>query len=233
MSSATLWYLSRSTGIVLLVVLSLTAVLGAALGRHGRLPWLPRFGVVELHRNATMLALSLLTVHVVTAVVDPYVDLGWLAVVVPFVAGYQPLWTGLGALALDLVVAVAVTSLLRRRIGWRAWRATHWLAYAAWPLAVVHGLGAADDLHSGGLLVLAVGCIAAVVAAVAWRWWYRLRDVVAAGLDVLDPPDVGRLPAQHLAGPVVGRGVVQAGEVGEEAQVARRLVGADAARLDA
>jgi methionine sulfoxide reductase heme-binding subunit len=36
-----------------------------------------------------------------------------------------------------------------RWIGIRTWLAIHWLAYAAWPIAFIHGFGAATDLRSG------------------------------------------------------------------------------------
>jgi predicted ferric reductase len=144
-------------------------VLGALLSRHGRVPGLPRFAGVGLHRNATLFSLALLVIHIVTAVVDPFVSIGWLATVVPFVGSYEPLWMGLGALSVDLAAAVVVTSLLRFRIGIQAWRAVHWLAYAAWPLAAIHGIGAAADLQSGALLAVVIVVIAAVSTAVLWR----------------------------------------------------------------
>ena len=59
----------------------------------------------------------------------------------PVRAALPAAWLGLGALAFDLLVALVVTSLLRRRLGLRAWRAVHWLAYACWPVALVHGWG--------------------------------------------------------------------------------------------
>ena len=71
-------------------------------------------------------------------------------VVVPFVGAYRPFWLGLGALALDLLAALIVTSLLRARIGLRAWRAVHWVAYACWPVALVHGLGTGSDVAPAG-----------------------------------------------------------------------------------
>jgi methionine sulfoxide reductase heme-binding subunit len=122
-----------------------------------------------LHRNASLLALVLLALHVVTAVVDSFVRIGWLAVVVPFVSHYEPVWVGLGALSLDLVVAMIATSLVRDRIGRRTWRAVHLTAYAAFPLAAIHGIGAASDLQSGALLAFTVLCLAAVAVAAGWR----------------------------------------------------------------
>lgn len=128
------------------------------------------FAGVGLHRNAALFAVVLLVIHIVTAVVDPHVAIGWLAVVVPFTSHYEPVWLGLGALAIDLTAAVVVTSLLRFRLGLRLWRAVHWLAYAAWPVAAIHGIGAAADLQSGLLLDVVLATISGVVVAVGWRF---------------------------------------------------------------
>jgi methionine sulfoxide reductase heme-binding subunit len=170
MNAEALWYLSRATGLVAFLLLSLVVVLGVTIARRGRVPGLPRFAGVGLHRNAALFAVVLLVIHIVTAVLDPYVAIGWLAVVVPFTSSYEPLWLGLGALAVDLTVAVVVTSLLRFKLGIRLWRAVHWLAYAAWPVAAIHGIGAAADLRSGVLLDVVLATIAAVAIAIGWRF---------------------------------------------------------------
>jgi sulfoxide reductase heme-binding subunit YedZ len=165
-----LWYVSRATGLVSFILLSLVVVLGVMIARRGKVPGLPRFAGVGLHRNAALFAVVLLVIHIVTAVVDPFVTIGWVSAVVPFTSRYEPLWLGLGAMAIDLAAAVVVTSLLRFRIGMRAWRAVHWLAYAVWPLAAIHGIGAAADLQSGVLLGVVLATIGGVVAAIAWRF---------------------------------------------------------------
>ena len=164
-----LWYLTRGTGVVALLLLTAVLVLGV-LGtlrwRSGR--W-PRFLVAGLHRNLTLLAIAFVAVHVVTTVADGYAPIRLVDAVVPFRSPYRPVWLGLGALAFDLLLALTLTSLLRARIGLRTWRAVHWLAYAAWPLAVVHGLGTGSDARLGWLGLLTLGCAAAVAAAVAVR----------------------------------------------------------------
>ncbi len=108
-------------------------------------------------------------IHVLTAIADPYVTIGLAASVIPFASPYKPLWIGLGAVALDVMIALIVTSLARARIGRRSWRAVHWLAYASWPVAVVHSVGSSNDLRSGWLLILTVICIAAVAGAACLR----------------------------------------------------------------
>jgi methionine sulfoxide reductase heme-binding subunit len=139
------------------------------VNRQGRLPGLPRFAVLGLHRNLSLLAVAFVAVHVLTAVTDSFVSISLAAIVIPFISSYEPLWLGLGAVSLDLMVAVIVTSLLRRHIGRRVWRAVHWLAYASWPVAVVHSIYSSHDMQSGPLLYLGLVCIAAVLGALGWR----------------------------------------------------------------
>jgi predicted ferric reductase len=162
-----LWYLNRSTGLVVLALLTLTAVLGVlATARGGRL--LPRFVGQALHRNLALWSVVLLALHVTTAVVDTYVDIRWWQAFVPWVgATYLPLWLGLGSLALDLIVLVVVTSLLRARMRHRSWRLVHVLSYAAWGIAVGHGLGIGTDLRNPGWERTAVFASVALVAGAA------------------------------------------------------------------
>lgn len=145
-----LWFLNRSTGFVLLGLLTATTALGvlATHGRAGR--GLPRFVTQSFHRNLALLSMVLLATHVATAVADTFVDIRWWQALVPYYGStYQPLWLGLGALALDLLVVVTVTSLLRARMRHRTWRSVHLLAYASWGLAVAHGLGIGTDTRAG------------------------------------------------------------------------------------
>jgi len=166
-----LWYSSRATGLVSLLLLTGTVVLGALnTGRFSSRGW-PRFAVAAIHRNLSLISVAFLAVHVTTAVIDPYAGIGWLDVIVPFGSVYRPFWLGLGAVAGDLFIAVLATSLVRLRIGVRAWRVVHWAGYACWPIAVLHGLGTAatTDRHSGWFLALDLSCVAAVTVATGWR----------------------------------------------------------------
>lgn len=172
-----LWYLNRSTGLVILVLLTVSTVLGVLSvgGRPGR--GVPRFVTQALHRNLALLSVLVLGVHVSSAVVDSYVDIRWWQAFVPIGATYQPLWLGLGTLALDLIVVVVATSLLRSRLGHRAWRGLHLLSWAAWVLAVVHGVGIGTDLRASvaWAVVPTVACVVAVVGAGGLRL-LRLQD---------------------------------------------------------
>jgi sulfoxide reductase heme-binding subunit YedZ len=164
-----MWYVTRATGIVSLLLLTASVVLGVTEAVRWMTDRWPRFVTAGIHRNISLLATTFIAVHIATAVVDGYAPIGWIDAVLPFRAAYRPVWLGLGAVAFDLLVAIAITSLLRRHIGQRAWRMVHWAAYACWPVALVHGLGTGSDTKTTWLLGVEFACMAAVVFAVWWR----------------------------------------------------------------
>ena len=183
-----LWFVSRASGLALLVSLSAVLVLGVA-ARLGSAPrrW-PRFAVAELHRTLALFSVAFLVLHVVTAILDPFVTIGWAATVIPFASGYRTLAIGLGTLAVDLGGAVVLTSLARQRLGYRAWRAVHWLAYIAWPVAFVHSLTAGSDLRIWWVALIEWGCAAAVATAVVARLLQAIRHTTPAS-QLLTAPD--------------------------------------------
>jgi DMSO/TMAO reductase YedYZ heme-binding membrane subunit len=164
-----LWYLTRASGVVSLLLLTAGLVLGILGTIRWRSDRWPRFAVVSIHRNLTLFAIAFVALHVITTVADGYAPVGLKDAVIPFISKYRPLWLGFGALAFDLLLALVVTSLLRARIGYRAWRAVHWLAYASWPLALVHGLGNGSDARFGWLVIVTILCAATVAGALALR----------------------------------------------------------------
>ncbi len=168
-NSKALWYLTRGFGLAALILLTISLVLGLTQAARYARPGLPRFLISGLHRNASLLAVVVIAVHVVTAVMDSYAPIRLIDAFVPFVSRYRPIWTGLGALALDLLVALVVTSLLRARLGYRTWRSVHWAAYACWPIAVVHGLGTGTDSRLGWVQFVYAACAAFVLFALWWR----------------------------------------------------------------
>ena len=175
------WYASRATGVVALLLITVTLILGLVVTRQGRLPGLPRFAVTTLHRNLSLLGVAFIVVHVLTAVLDGYVSIPLAAAVIPLASGYERFSIGLGAVAFDLSLALIFTSLIRGRLPRSWWRPIHLLAYLCWPVAFLHGLTAARDLRSGLLFDLAVGCALLVLAAVIWRLASAAREIPRAG----------------------------------------------------
>ena len=187
-----LWYLTRSSAIIAFVLLTGSVVMGVAATR--RTPaWWPRFASQALHRNMTLLALGFLVLHITTTVLDSYVSVSWFAAVVPFASGYRTLWVTAGTIAGDLMIVLIVSSLARVRFGYARWRALHWLAYVAWPMALVHFLGTGTDARSGWGLMLALGCLIAVLGAVGVRF---------GTVEDEEPGPARAIPAARAAGGV-------------------------------
>ena len=173
-----LWYATRATGLVTLLLLTVSVLLGIlTAGRFSTQRW-PRFLSQGLHRNVSLLVLVFLALHVSTTVIDTYTSIPLTAAFIPFASSYKAAWLSLGAVALDMLIALIATSLLRARIGHRAWRRVHWLAYACWPVAVAHGLGTGTDRNATWVFALTVACAVSVLGFGAWRL------VAAARLEV-------------------------------------------------
>jgi sulfoxide reductase heme-binding subunit YedZ len=163
------WYLTRSTGTMALILLTLSVVVGVIDVERYSTTRMPRFVIDGMHRTLSLLAVAFLVVHIVTAALDSFASIPLIDAVLPFVGSYRPLWLGLGAASFDLVLAVVITSLARRRLGYRTWRFTHWLAYASWPIALLHGLGTGSDVKSTWMIAISAGSLAAVLFAVCVR----------------------------------------------------------------
>lgn len=188
LSPSAYWYLARGTGAVSLVLLTASVVLGIVGSVRFTAPRWPRFAIDSVHRDVSLLVVVVLVIHIVTSVLDGFAPIRLFDGVIPFVTPYRPLWMGLGTLSFDLLLAIGITSMVRRRLGYRAWRAIHWLAYASWPVAVLHGLGTGSDVKEWWMLALTAACIVAVLVAV----WTRIASASGqyAGL---------RAPATALA----------------------------------
>jgi predicted ferric reductase len=139
------WLATRATGEVALVLLTIVTVLGIATTKGWAHERWPESVVTLVHRNVSLLSIVFLVVHIATTVIDGYVPISWVDVFIPGQTSYQTLWVGLGTVALDLLIAVIITSLLRHRMPQRAWKAIHWTAYALWASAIVHSLGVGTD----------------------------------------------------------------------------------------
>ena len=165
------WYLTRGSGAAALVLLTGSVVIGVAHVLRWRSRMLPRFVVDDLHRFLSLAALALVVAHVITSVLDSFAPVSIVDAFVPFGGRYRPLWLGFGAIAFDLMLILTVTSIWRARLGYRAWRVIHWAAWACWPVALLHSLGTGSDIKRSWMLILGIGCAAAVAIAAAARLW--------------------------------------------------------------
>ena len=175
LSQAPFWYVTRSTGIVAFVLLTLTMAFGvAATHRAVAAPRWPRFATQHLHRNLSLLGVGFLVVHVVTTIVDGYAPISWWAAIVPGASQYRTLWVALGTLASDLLLLLIVTSFWRTRLPQQLWRAVHLAAYGLWPLAWLHFLTTGTDAGWSGVgFWIALVSLLVVAAASLVRWITR------------------------------------------------------------
>jgi sulfoxide reductase heme-binding subunit YedZ len=166
------WYAARAGGVVAYVLLTVGVLLGLAMASRSRLPGWPRFAVQDVHRFTGLLTGTFIAIHVVTIAIDAYLPFSLSSLLVPFTARYRPLWTGFGVVAMELLAALAVTNYLRNRheLRYGVWRRAHYLNFAVWTGATVHGLGAGTDRSTAWLLAVYAIAVPAVAGTTAWRF---------------------------------------------------------------
>jgi methionine sulfoxide reductase heme-binding subunit len=201
-SSPLIWYTTRATGVVGLVLLTASVCVGVLTTTRLATRHLPRFAIGDLHSRISMLAALFVVLHVFTAIFDTYVPIGLLASVVPFTSGYRPLPVALGTVAFDLLVAVAVTSAVRQLLSARVWRGVHWLAYICWPVAFAHGLFIGTDLRFGWMQIVAGICAGAVLGSIVWR---VAADPYRSGYQTADPQETAGRAATEMSSIPRGR----------------------------
>jgi sulfoxide reductase heme-binding subunit YedZ len=148
------------------VLLTCTVLVGVGLAGKVRLTRWPRFTVDALHRYLGTLFWAFLGVHVVTTAVDSYVSLSFADIVVPFASSYRTFGLGLGIVATELLLALAIVNRWRDKLSYRFWRRAHYLNFAAWVGSTLHGIYTGSD----SLAALYAAAIAFVTAAVGFRF---------------------------------------------------------------
>jgi sulfoxide reductase heme-binding subunit YedZ len=190
-NSTVLWYATRASGIVALILLTSTMVLGLTTTARLRARNWPGFAQQELHRRIAMVSMVFLAIHVVTSILDTYVDIGWASVLVPFTSSYGRFWVGMGTVAVDLMVAVFVSSLLRGHMKPSTWRGLHWLAYGCWPVALAHTFGMGTDAGEPWVIALGASCVLAVGVALLGRLRVTARRAAARSTDEVGTTSIG------------------------------------------
>jgi sulfoxide reductase heme-binding subunit YedZ len=207
MNAHAMWYLTRGTGLVAMVLVTLSVLAGIAASLRAGGTRMPRFVVSGLHRNLSLLTVAFIVVHVVTTVLDAYAPITYLDAVLPFASPYRPIWLGLGALAFDIILALVITSMVRVRIGLKTWRFIHWFAYACFPITVVHALGTGSDATQRWMLGVVAACVATVVVGALWRLW-TLAPAPSALASTRQAPLFSRFRASHPLVRIAGTAAV-------------------------
>ena len=180
-----LWYTTRATGFVALLLLTLVVSLGTLVANRIGGTIVGRFELNELHRSVSIIAIVFLAIHIATTVIDSYVPTGWISIVVPMTSVYKRVPIAVGTVAFDLILAVWISSLLKVRIANRSWRFIHWFSWLAYATAIVHTLLTGTDSRHGVGLIAVVACSVVVAAAGVWRFFGR--PARAAGRTALSP----------------------------------------------
>jgi DMSO/TMAO reductase YedYZ heme-binding membrane subunit len=160
--NAVTWDAARAGGLISYALLTTAVALGLVLRNRWQSSRWPRLVTNELHGYVSLLALVFIAVHVCAVAIDPFTRFGLAAVLVPFASHYRPVWMGLGIVALYLLLAVWVSSRLRRRIGHRLWRQIHVLAFVVYGAATLHGLGTGSDTRTIWAAALYAGSVGLV-----------------------------------------------------------------------
>jgi hypothetical protein len=169
-ASPAIWYAARASGVAAYVVLSVVVCLGLTLGGKAQSRRWPRFSVEDVHRFGGLLVGSLIGVHILAIAADSFLPFSLTQLLVPFTSTYRPLWTGLGIAAAELLLALAITNHYRKRLPHRFWRTAHYLNFAVWGLASVHGLMAGTDRGAAWLAILYGISVASVLMLLVWRF---------------------------------------------------------------
>ena len=169
-ASTTVWYAARAGGVVSYVLVSASVLAGILLAGKARVPGLPRFAVEDVHRFLGLLAGLFIAIHVGSIALDTVVPFSLSQLVIPFTSSYRPLATGLGIVAVELLLAVAVTNRLRSRLPYKVWRRAHYATLAVWLLATVHGILSGTDRSQTWLLAVYATTVALVAGAAVLRF---------------------------------------------------------------
>lgn len=169
-SSPVDWYAARAAGLTAYLLLSAVVLLGLTMASKRPLARWPRFAMEDVHRFGGLLVGAFVAIHVVTIAIDSWLPFTIGSLVVPFVSRYRPLWVGLGVVAAELLLALAVTNHYRRRLPYRVWRRAHYLNFAVWSAATAHGIASGTDRSAAWALALYATAGGAVAAATIWRF---------------------------------------------------------------
>ncbi|HEY1825766.1 MAG TPA: ferric reductase-like transmembrane domain-containing protein [Acidimicrobiales bacterium] len=198
LTSPYLWYISRATGLVTLVLFTFVIVLGTLVSNRVGGRRVGRFEVNELHRSLSLIAMVFLAIHVLTTVLDTYVATGLLSSIVPFVSRYDRFGVAVGTVSIDLMLAVWISSLAKSRVRPQSWRYIHWLSWLAFISAILHTFLIGSDARVSWGLALCSACAAVVAAAVLWRAFARPQR--ARGRTALSPLDAPNTDAVGARG---------------------------------
>lgn len=181
------WYAARAGGIAAYVLLSLNVAIGVLMtGKKSFARW-PRFALEDVHRYTGILTGTFVVIHITTVAIDAYLPFSIVSIVVPLVASYRPIWTGLGIAAAELLLALAITNHYRNtKVRYATWRKIHYVNFVIWTAATLHAVGTGTDRSTPWMLAIMGVSVGVVCGLTAWRV-LRPRGTSAWTLRVAPP----------------------------------------------
>jgi len=193
-TSPYLWYTTRATGMVTLVLFTLVVALGTLVSNRIGGTIVGRFELNEFHRSISIVAMIFLLIHVLTTIADSYVSTGIISIIVPMTSQFKRVGVAVGAIGFDLIVAVWVSSLMKSRIENRSWRFIHWFSWLAFIAAIVHAYMTGTDTKNTAGILLVIVCSLVVIGSALWR--YAARPARASGRTALSPLATSDTPSK-------------------------------------
>lgn len=179
------WDVARTGGLLAFVLLTASVAIGLLLSLGWRSPTWTRFVTNEVHRFVTLLSLVFIGIHSLAVAIDPFVKLSPPEVLVPLLSSYRPIWVALGIIATYLMIAIYLSDRLRTRVGYAWWRRFHVLAFVAYVMALVHGIGTGSDtraLWGMGLYITSVAVVGGLLFVRLFPGAPRPSKPIAAAL---------------------------------------------------
>jgi len=181
-SSPVAWYAARAGGVVAYLLLTAVVLLGLQMSSRRRIERWPRIALEDVHRFVAFAAGSFVVIHIAAIAIDSYLPFSLKSLAIPFISRYRPTWVGLGIVAAELMLAVAIANRMRGRfLSYAAWRKTHYATFVVWCAASVHGIASGTDRSSFWLVALTVVSVGAVAGMTMWR---VLQPQIRSGVDI-------------------------------------------------
>lgn len=195
-SSPAAWYAARAGGVVAYLLLTAVVLLGLQMSSRRKINRWPRIAIEDVHRFAAFAAGSFVVIHIGAIAIDSYLPFSLKSLIIPFISRYRPAWVGIGIVAAELMLAVAIANRLRGRVlSYSAWRKTHYATFVVWAGATIHGIASGTDRSAMWMVAIVVVSAGAVAGMTAWR---VLQPQIRRGADIGMVPAVAGALASGL-----------------------------------
>lgn len=163
------WQFIRSTGLTAYILFTVSMIWGLALSSKVVKDWSPGTLSMLLHASVSWLGVGFAAVHALLLLFDEYVTYSVPEILLPLIGPYRPLAVSLGTLVFWIMLLVAVSFSVKKRLGHRRWKLLHMSSYAGFFMVTSHALLAGSDAGRIGFQVMVGLAVLAVVLLTGHR----------------------------------------------------------------